>query len=550
MHAIDPDAAGLAAIGRPDGYLRRQVRRFTGLWEVNRTRDLPLVAEVGAFLAETVPESGPATVVHGDYRVGNLLVAAEPPARVTAILDWELATLGDPLADLGYLVSTYVDRDVPPRARGSSRSRPSPAPTGSRPGPSSRRSTPQRTGRSVQRLGLVRGARPLEGGDLLREHVQALPGRASAATTSPARWRRASRPSWRRRPRPLRGTIDRPVHAAPRIPLAPEPAERAAARGRRLGRAAGGAVGRLAVTYRRAPRTLRARRRRPRRMRRAAGRPRGGRSCRTSPRCSSCTSRCRRRGAVLVPMNVRMTGAGARLHPRALRRARPRGAPEPRGHRRRGRDRAARGAAPGDHDPRGAEERLRVRASGSRAPHRVAIAPPADENALLSINYTSGTTGRPKGVMYTHRGAYLHTLGVIAEARLDTRSAYLWTLPMFHCNGWAFTWAVTAMGGEHRCLARFDAGSGVGDARPRARSAICAARRPCSPCSAVTRAPPRLGREVRVFVGGAPPSPALLRTWRSSACGSRTSTASPRPTGRSPCARGSRRGTRWTPPSA
>ena len=60
--------------------------------------------------------------------------------------------------------------------------------------------------------------------------------------------------------------------------------------------------------------------------------------------------------------------------------------------------------------------------------------------------------------MYTHRGAYLHTLGVIAEAQLDTRTAYLWTLPMFHCHGWAFTWAVTAMGGEHRCLARFDAG--------------------------------------------------------------------------------------------
>jgi aminoglycoside phosphotransferase (APT) family kinase protein len=114
VHAIDPSAAGLASIGRPDGYLRRQVRRFIGLWAVNRTRDLPLVAAVGAFLVDTVPESGPATVVHGDYRVGNLLVASDPPARVTAILDWELATLGDPLADLGYLISTYVDRDVPP----------------------------------------------------------------------------------------------------------------------------------------------------------------------------------------------------------------------------------------------------------------------------------------------------------------------------------------------------------------------------------------------------------------------------------------------------
>jgi aminoglycoside phosphotransferase (APT) family kinase protein len=114
VHGIAPSAAGLESIGRPDGYLARQVRRFMGLWEVNRTRDLPLVAEVGAALAATVPESGPATIVHGDYRVGNLLVALDAPARITAIVDWELATIGDPLADLGYLVSAYVDRDVPP----------------------------------------------------------------------------------------------------------------------------------------------------------------------------------------------------------------------------------------------------------------------------------------------------------------------------------------------------------------------------------------------------------------------------------------------------
>ena len=114
VHAIDVRAAGLDVFGRPDGYLARQVRRFLGLWEGNRTRDLPLVAEVGARLAETVPESGPATVVHGDYRVGNLLAAPDAPGRVSAILDWELATIGDPLADLGYLVSTYADSGPPP----------------------------------------------------------------------------------------------------------------------------------------------------------------------------------------------------------------------------------------------------------------------------------------------------------------------------------------------------------------------------------------------------------------------------------------------------
>jgi aminoglycoside phosphotransferase (APT) family kinase protein len=116
VHAVDPTAAGLASIGRPEGYLRRQLRRFAGLWDVNRTRDLPLVAAVAARLEATVPESGPATIVHGDYRVGNLLAPTEPPARVTAILDWELATIGDPLADLGYLLSTYADGDGPAAA--------------------------------------------------------------------------------------------------------------------------------------------------------------------------------------------------------------------------------------------------------------------------------------------------------------------------------------------------------------------------------------------------------------------------------------------------
>jgi fatty-acyl-CoA synthase len=74
----------------------------------------------------------------------------------------------------------------------------------------------------------------------------------------------------------------------------------------------------------------------------------------------------------------------------------------------------------------------------------------------ISINYTSGTTGRPKGVMYTHRGAYLNALAEALHAGLDSRSVYLWTLPMFHCNGWCFTWAVTAAGGTHVCLRKVD----------------------------------------------------------------------------------------------
>ena len=77
------------------------------------------------------------------------------------------------------------------------------------------------------------------------------------------------------------------------------------------------------------------------------------------------------------------------------------------------------------------------------------------ENDLISLNYTSGTSGQPKGVMYTHRGAYLNALGEALELKLDSRSVYLWTLPMFHCNGWCFPWGVVAVGGTHICLRKF-----------------------------------------------------------------------------------------------
>jgi acyl-CoA synthetase (AMP-forming)/AMP-acid ligase II len=81
-----------------------------------------------------------------------------------------------------------------------------------------------------------------------------------------------------------------------------------------------------------------------------------------------------------------------------------------------------------------------------------------DEDDAISINYTSGTTGRPKGVVYTYRGAYLNALSEALHANLDSRSVYLWTLPMFHCNGWCFPWAVTAVGGTHVCLPKVDPG--------------------------------------------------------------------------------------------
>jgi 3-(methylthio)propionyl---CoA ligase len=82
--------------------------------------------------------------------------------------------------------------------------------------------------------------------------------------------------------------------------------------------------------------------------------------------------------------------------------------------------------------------------------------PPTDEWAAIALNYTSGTTGNPKGVVYHHRGAYLNALGNAITFGLDRHSVYLWTLPMFHCNGWTYTWAVTAVSGTHVCLRRVD----------------------------------------------------------------------------------------------
>ena len=83
---------------------------------------------------------------------------------------------------------------------------------------------------------------------------------------------------------------------------------------------------------------------------------------------------------------------------------------------------------------------------------------PADEETPISMNYTSGTTGRPKGVVYTHRGAYLNAIGELIEMEMTPGAVYLWTLPMFHCNGWCFTWAVTAIAGTHVCLREVDPG--------------------------------------------------------------------------------------------
>jgi aminoglycoside phosphotransferase (APT) family kinase protein len=111
LHGADWERLGLEGFGKPTGYLERQLRRFGGLWEHNRTRDLPEVAQVGSWLAEHLPQSPPATIVHGDYRLGNTIYGPAAPAHLAAILDWEMATIGDPLADVGYLMVHWVQAD-------------------------------------------------------------------------------------------------------------------------------------------------------------------------------------------------------------------------------------------------------------------------------------------------------------------------------------------------------------------------------------------------------------------------------------------------------
>jgi len=138
----------------------------------------------------------------------------------------------------------------------------------------------------------------------------------------------------------------------------------------------------------------------------------------------------------------------------------------------------------------------------------------ADERSTISINYTSGTTGRPKGVCYVHRGAYLNALGEVFHSRHTPDSVYLWTLPMFHCNGWCTTWAVTAAGGTHVCLRAVDAGEiwqlirteGVThlNGAPTVLTAI-----------ATSPAARALDRPLVVTTAGAPPSPTVIKRMES-----------------------------------
>jgi fatty-acyl-CoA synthase len=136
---------------------------------------------------------------------------------------------------------------------------------------------------------------------------------------------------------------------------------------------------------------------------------------------------------------------------------------------------------------------------------------PGSEDDMIAVNYTSGTTGRPKGVVYTHRGAYLNALSVALEFGLSADSGLLWTLPMFHCNGWSMTWGATAVGATHVCLGTFDPQRALDLAEAHPVTHLCGAP---VVLSELARAGVERGftaaRPVRAAVGGAPPTSQVI----------------------------------------
>jgi aminoglycoside phosphotransferase (APT) family kinase protein len=108
IHAIDPDAVGLGDLGRKEDYVARQLHRWQGQWEKSKTRELAPIDRVHEALSARIPEQGPATIVHGDYRLDNMILT--DGGEVAAVVDWELCTLGDPLADVGLLMVYWPER--------------------------------------------------------------------------------------------------------------------------------------------------------------------------------------------------------------------------------------------------------------------------------------------------------------------------------------------------------------------------------------------------------------------------------------------------------
>ncbi|PZT86978.1 MAG: acyl-CoA synthetase [Gordonia sp. (in: high G+C Gram-positive bacteria)] len=132
-----------------------------------------------------------------------------------------------------------------------------------------------------------------------------------------------------------------------------------------------------------------------------------------------------------------------------------------------------------------------------------------DEDRVIAINYTSGTTGRPKGVMYTHRGAYLNSLGEVHHQGFTTSSRYLWTLPMFHCNGWCTTWAVTAASALHVCLRTVRAETMWALIDDQEITHLCGAPTVLTTLASSPKAHP-LDNPLTIVTAGAPPTPSII----------------------------------------
>jgi fatty-acyl-CoA synthase len=151
-----------------------------------------------------------------------------------------------------------------------------------------------------------------------------------------------------------------------------------------------------------------------------------------------------------------------------------------------------------------------------RSPHHAFVSASVQESDLLSINYTSGTTSRPKGVMITHRNAWINCVGTLAHWPMTPADRYLWTLPMFHANGWTFVWTVTAAGGAHVCLRKVDAVSVYEHIGREAITHLCAAP---TVLIAIANGPETLRSQVRkgvrVLTAGAPPAAATIERMES-----------------------------------
>lgn len=113
LHLIDPSSVGLADFGKAEGFMERQVRRWNDQWDRSKTRDMPAMAELGRRLGEGIPVAQRVSVIHGDFRLDNCMMDAADPARVAAVLDWELSALGDPLADLAMTLFYWTEADEP-----------------------------------------------------------------------------------------------------------------------------------------------------------------------------------------------------------------------------------------------------------------------------------------------------------------------------------------------------------------------------------------------------------------------------------------------------